>query len=301
MIWIHYKTLWGRKKMIQSHSPRTKDFYIRFEQFQCLGFSVAVLRQDDNDVIQPFTHKHDDYEFIIPITPMPGLKNDNAVYFGEPGVVYPVATGRTHGVAYPIYGVSHTDIIVDKIKFETLMKGCNGRMEGAFNYEFTATPKLLNWIKLFKEEFGKSHDKCEASLQALSTLICIELIRLGGQTEKDDRHETLGYHYDIKEAMDQMLMNCCSPIQIDELAKQYGMSKCHFIRVFTKMSGDSPYAFVLRARLAKAKQLLLHDAASITEIGLKCGFNSSSHFSDLFKKKNGMSPNEYRQHYAPKG
>ncbi len=103
--------------MIKDHSPRTQNFYQRFEQFQCASFSMAVLRQDESNTIIPFTHKHDDYEFIIPITAMPGLKNETAIYFGEPGVVYPVTSGRTHGIAYPISGVSHTDISVEKNRF----------------------------------------------------------------------------------------------------------------------------------------------------------------------------------------
>ena len=283
--------------MIKDHSPRVNEFFKRFEQFQCASFSMAVLRQEEDNTIFPFSHKHDDYEFIIPITPMPGLKNENAIYFGEPGVVYPVASGRTHGVAYPISGVSHTDIIVDKIRFESILKSCNTCFEGVFNYEFAASTQLLYWIKLFKEEFTKGKNKCEASLLAMSTLICVELIRLGSESEKDDRHEEHSYHENIKEAMDYLLMNCCAPIHIEEIAKQYGIGKCHFIRLFTKMAGDSPYAFIVRARLAKAKMMLMHDTASITEIGLKCGFNSSSHFSDLFKKKNGIGPLEYRQNY----
>ena len=68
-----------------------------------------------------FSHAHDQYEFIIPHTPIPFLLNDDAVYFGAVGYVFPVQSGRGHGMKYSLSDISHSDIVVQKDYLEDLM------------------------------------------------------------------------------------------------------------------------------------------------------------------------------------
>lgn len=47
-------------------------------------------------------------------------------------------------------------------------------------------------------------------------------------------------------------------------------------------------------RMEEARKLLAQTDFPITEIALKTGFSSSSYFSSLFRRMNGMSPSTYR-------
>lgn len=278
----------------KAHSPDQKNFLQRFENYTCEGFSLAILRLGIDNKVPAFTHQHEAYEFLIPITAMPGLINENAVYFGEPGVVYPVTSGRKHGIAHELTGVSNYNISISPERILGLYHSIHPEGNLTFNYEFPLSDKLHQLIKLFKEEALTLPQKSEKALCSISTLITIELIRSGTDDSLDLRHVPRSFHVSVNEAADYLLLNCCQKISLEELSRTYGLSKYHFIRKFTQVTGESPYSFLLRARISKAKLMLEFDTLSVTEIGIKCGFATTSHFSEYFKKKTGLTPAEYR-------
>lgn len=86
---------------------------------------------------------------------------------------------------------------------------------------------------------------------------------------------------------------------LEEISKQVNYSQYHFIRIFKKETGFSPFEYLTNCRLDKARELLAKTPFTITEICLQCGFQNSSHFATVFKKHTGMSPSEYRQKSSP--
>jgi len=48
-------------------------------------------------------------------------------------------------------------------------------------------------------------------------------------------------------------------------------------------------------KLTEAKSLLASTSKSISEIGFELGYNEKSYFSNVFKKKSGMTPSEFRE------
>ena len=80
-----------------------------------------------------------------------------------------------------------------------------------------------------------------------------------------------------------------------EAAKYSCMSQYHFSRVFTKTFGESPYEYVVRIRIEKAKNMLITENFSVSEICEEIGYSSIGSFSFLFHKKVGMSPTQYRR------
>ena len=80
-----------------------------------------------------------------------------------------------------------------------------------------------------------------------------------------------------------------------EAAKYSCMSQYHFSRVFTKTFGESPYKYIARLRIEKAKNMLITENFSVSEICEEIGYSSVGSFSFLFRKKVGMSPTQYRR------
>jgi len=85
-----------------------------------------------------------------------------------------------------------------------------------------------------------------------------------------------------------------SVISIDELASIANMSKYHFLREFKKAMGQTPYSYIQRQRLNKAKELLLGTDNSVADIARLCGFVNASHFSYATKKHFGSTPTALR-------
>ena len=82
---------------------------------------------------------------------------------------------------------------------------------------------------------------------------------------------------------------------LDEIAAQFGYSKYHFIRVFKKTLGVTPWSYVLQLKIDKAKSLLHEPGRSIKEIASQLGFDDPNYFSRLFRRMAGESPVKFRK------
>lgn len=65
--------------------------------------------------------------------------------------------------------------------------------------------------------------------------------------------------------------------------------------VYKRLTGQALVEYVNQMRIDRAKQLLLCREMRIRQIALECGFESQQYFNRLFKKKTGLTPNEYRE------
>jgi AraC family transcriptional regulator len=89
------------------------------------------------------------------------------------------------------------------------------------------------------------------------------------------------------------------PIKLRDLAAHSGVSARHFERAFRQSTGSSPHAYVLKRRMRKARDLLIHQPElSIERISLQLGFSSSSHFSSAFRHRTGLTPTAFRRTWA---
>ena len=81
---------------------------------------------------------------------------------------------------------------------------------------------------------------------------------------------------------------------VKELARASGYSRDHFARVFKQVVGQGPHPFMLRARIDRARQLLLESGLSVGKIAEALGYQDVYFFSKQFKQKTGMAPSKYR-------
>ena len=84
------------------------------------------------------------------------------------------------------------------------------------------------------------------------------------------------------------------PIRVDALAAGMGVSAEHFSRLFRRVQGLSPRAFITRTRIDTARRLLLTSSHSIERIATLLGYDSGFQFSRHFKARTGVPPSHYR-------
>lgn len=82
---------------------------------------------------------------------------------------------------------------------------------------------------------------------------------------------------------------------IDDMAKQAGMSRSGFQHLYKKMFGVSVMNDVIRGRLSRAKRLLSSTSMTIEEISSRCGYSNVYGFMRQFKKYVGKTPTEFRK------
>ena len=71
----------------------------------------------------------------------------------------------------------------------------------------------------------------------------------------------------------------------------------YLLRTFKEATGTTLLWYHNHVRCERAKQLLTQNDLSVSDVGERTGFSSSSHFSRVFKKMVGMSPSEYRSDF----
>ena len=84
-----------------------------------------------------------------------------------------------------------------------------------------------------------------------------------------------------------------SDLNIDMICSEVGISRVHLHRKMKELTNQTPHDFIRNLRLKQAARLLSHKGQSITEVMYRCGFNSATSFSTMFKKMYGVSPREY--------
>lgn len=84
-------------------------------------------------------------------------------------------------------------------------------------------------------------------------------------------------------------------ITLSDLCNHFGRSKSYISHIFKQRCGKSLRAYCNDLKLEDAKKLLSHTDASVTNIAFDVGFNDTSYFISLFKKKYGISPLKYRK------
>jgi AraC family transcriptional regulator len=84
-------------------------------------------------------------------------------------------------------------------------------------------------------------------------------------------------------------------ISLAELAAVAGLSVSQLIRHFKEVEGLPPHAYIMKARIDKARQLLERNRESIAGIAIDCGFDSQSSLTRAFQRLVGTTPAVYRR------
>jgi AraC-like DNA-binding protein len=95
-------------------------------------------------------------------------------------------------------------------------------------------------------------------------------------------------------ARDAMDRDFVERLDLPALARLAHMSEGHFSRTFRATFGETPHRYLQRRRIERAMSLLRDPASTVTEVGLRVGFDSLGAFSRVFRATVGVSPSQYR-------
>ena len=88
------------------------------------------------------------------------------------------------------------------------------------------------------------------------------------------------------------------PVDVSSLAAQLGYSRAYFSTLFLKRTGETPYEYLTKIRIDKAKAYLREAQYSVEEIAYSVGFSSLQRFCEAFKKRTGLTPTRYRKEFS---
>lgn len=110
-----------------------------------------------------------------------------------------------------------------------------------------------------------------------------------------DNKMPAGMSTDIFKAMQYISNHINQNISVEEMAAYLQMDRTTLSKKFKRELGFNISEFIMRKKLEEAKSLLIHSDKTISEISEYLCFSTQSYFQNVFKKKYGMTPKEYRK------
>ncbi|MFD5631802.1 MULTISPECIES: helix-turn-helix transcriptional regulator [unclassified Streptomyces] len=99
----------------------------------------------------------------------------------------------------------------------------------------------------------------------------------------------------VQQAVTTIRERFWEPLSLDDLAQSAMVSKYHFLRVFSRVTGVTPGRFLSAVRLQEAKRLLLSTSLNVADVSARVGYSSTGSFTRRFTESVGFSPTQYRK------
>lgn len=256
-------------------------------------------------------HWHHDFEFTIILSGKMNYSINGKHYFLKEGQAIFINSGNMH------YGYSSdkTDCIficivlnplffagIEYIRDTYINPICSDTAHPFFIFDPT-----ISWQKDLIENLKNIYKLCNEEkegfeLQVMNKfyLICYNLY----ENVKNDRlyQETFyNKNVDILHNMVGYIQkNYKNKVTLEEISASGNVCRSNCCKIFHSILNKSPISYLMEYRLDKSIKLLHSTSHSITEIALECGFNSSSYFTEVFRKTLGITPTEYRKFYIKK-
>lgn len=132
---------------------------------------------------------------------------------------------------------------------------------------------------------------------SLANLLAIQLLRR--YTETKDEHTSRGgmVPHKLRKAIEFIKANLDQEqtVALGAVAQEVEMSYFHFSRAFKQSTGVSPNVYMIEQRIERAKKLLSETDIPITDVAMRVGFASQSHFTTTFRRLAWTTPKTFRE------
>lgn len=170
------------------------------------------------------------------------------------------------------------DLLVSCLQYPFLCRVKCEIQEREYDYSF-----LQNGIKVISN--AKTIDEI---VQYLSKGFSL----LATQNNKDTEDR---YQHIVNDMISYVGTHYMENLTLDMLADYFHMSRTYVSRLLKRYTNQSFLKILVDVRMEKACQMIMEDQYKVYEIAQKVGYNDFSYFIQAFKKKFGVTPNEYRQ------
>jgi len=127
--------------------------------------------------------------------------------------------------------------------------------------------------------------------EGLSTALAAHLLREYGAAVLEPKRQQGGLpRAKLVRAVEYIQDQLDADLTVSGIAQAVNMSPHHFTQLFKESTGQSPYQYVVEARVRKAKQLLTTGKFTISEVAHNVGFADQSHLTRHFKRVFGLPP-----------
>jgi transcriptional regulator GlxA family with amidase domain len=147
-------------------------------------------------------------------------------------------------------------------------------------------------LALVEEDAGR-----EAALEVARQLVLF-VSRPGGQAQFSAQLSAeLAEREPLRDLQTWIADHPDADLSVEALAQRAHMSPRNFARAFKKEVGMTPAAYVERARVERAQQMLQTASAPVALVARRCGFGTAGTMRRAFQRRTGVTPAEYRTRF----
>ena len=157
--------------------------------------------------------------------------------------------------------------------------------------------RLRDWGRSLATELNEGRPGGDIVIAALVEQILVHLLRHYASMRHSHQLEFSRaglVDRRIRRSVELMHAQLAAELSLKEIAAASYLSTFHFARVFKKLTGTTPHAYLAGIRTARAQLLLANPELSVAEIGAQVGYASPSHFTTAFRQATGLSPRDFR-------
>jgi AraC family transcriptional regulator len=158
--------------------------------------------------------------------------------------------------------------------------------------------RLGEWAKSLATELDEERAGGEIVIKAVIEQIVVHLLRSYANVRRSHELELSRaglIDRRIRRSVELMHAQLATELSLKEIAAASYLSPFHFARVFKKLTGATPHAYLAAIRTTRAQLLLTNPELSIAEIGALVGYASPSHFTKAFRQATGATPRAFRK------
>ena len=289
-------------------SKQTSKYLLASERDELWGLTITTVGYEEILPGDPYpTHGHAD-GYYFDIEKGRELNEYQMLYIIEGGGQFhsrSVKTAKLHeGDIFLLFpGEWHTYYPDAKTGWKKYWIGFRGRIiDDRVRAAFLSPTKPIyhvgyspDIVQLYKQAYDTAFEEAAYSQQLLAGVVN-HLLGLMYMKERNmelmNRNQS---HVDmIARARMRIRESLESPVTIQQIAEDIGVSYSNFRKLFKEHTGFSPATYQQDLRLQRAKELLSSTDMSIKEIAYRLNFESPDYFSAKFKQKTGRKPSELR-------
>lgn len=154
-----------------------------------------------------------------------------------------------------------------------------------------ADERLWTLICLLSEAIGDTDPTTQLYGDSLTAAIAARLFERPWETKGGERGLSA---LQLRDAMSYLEARMPGRVELSTLAQLAGLSQSHYCRAFKASTGLAPYQWQLRARVERAKELLLNTNGGLQQVAEATGFADAVHFGRTFRNVTGATPAAWR-------
>lgn len=166
------------------------------------------------------------------------------------------------------------------------------------NFIILSLKKHLSFVDSIVKEMKVLYETDSIQTYEISQLAAASLLRLFYEMQKSAENVIPDSCPEFaKDIMLYLNENYRKPLTLDDVAGHFHISSSHLSHEFSKYFSISPINYLINRKICEAKWMLISSSMSLEKISLSLGYDNVNHFKNIFAKRTGCSPGEYRQLY----